>query len=118
VTEDFILTSGGDEIFSRQELERWVKRLQAQVHDFQLHMVEAFQNADGSRLASRWLVTWRNNVLMSTEPNGVPFEMTGTAVWQVSEDRWLRHNWVERNAFEVYGVISRKGGKVNVFVGA
>jgi cytochrome c peroxidase len=34
VTEDFILTSGGDEICSRQEFKRWVKRLQAQVHDF------------------------------------------------------------------------------------
>ena len=44
--------------------------------------------------------------------------MTGTAVWQVGEDGRLRHNWVERNAFEVYGVISRKGGKVNVFVRA
>jgi hypothetical protein len=43
--------------------------------------------------------------------------MTGTAVWQVGEDGRPRHNWVERNAFEVYGVISRKGGKVNVFVG-
>jgi hypothetical protein len=44
--------------------------------------------------------------------------MTGTAVWQVGEDGRPRHNWVERNAFEVYGVISRKGGKVNVFVRA
>ncbi len=44
--------------------------------------------------------------------------MTGTAVREAGEDGRLRHNWVERNAFEVYGVISRKGGKVNVFVGA
>jgi hypothetical protein len=33
--------------------------------------------------------------------------MTGTAVWEVGEDGRLRHNWVERNAFEVYDVISR-----------
>ena len=43
--------------------------------------------------------------------------ITGTAVREVGEDGRLPHNWVEHNAFEVYGVISRKGGKVNVFVG-
>ena len=42
VTEDFILTSGGNDICSRQELKRWVKRFQAQVHDFQFHVVESF----------------------------------------------------------------------------
>ena len=41
VTEDFILTSGGNDICSRQELKRWVKRSQAQVHDFQFHVVES-----------------------------------------------------------------------------
>jgi hypothetical protein len=28
---------------------------------------------------------------------------TGTAVWEVGKDGRRRHNWVERNAFEVYG---------------
>jgi hypothetical protein len=100
VTEDFIVTSGGNDICSRQEFQRWVKRFQAQVHDFQFHVVESFQNADGSRLASHWRVTGRNNDLMGTEPTGVPFEMTGTAVWEAGKDGRLRHNWVERNAFE------------------
>ena len=52
VSEDFILTSGGIEIRSRQEFKRWVKQFQAQVHDFQFHVVETFQNSDGSRVAS------------------------------------------------------------------
>ena len=30
----------------------------------------------------------------------------------------LRRNWIERNGFEVYAVISRNGGKLNVFVAA
>ncbi len=34
--------------------------------------------------------------MMGTKPNGVPFEMSGTAVWEVGEDGLLRHNWVER----------------------
>jgi hypothetical protein len=42
VTEDFIVTSGGNDICSRQEFQRWVKRFQAQVHDFQFHVVESF----------------------------------------------------------------------------
>jgi nuclear transport factor 2 (NTF2) superfamily protein len=115
VHEDFVLTSGGTEIRSRDEFKQWVKRFQAQVHDFEFHVVETFQNYDGSRVASRWRVTGRNNGMMGTEPNGAPFEMTGTAVWEVDEDGLLRHNWVERNAFEVHGAVSREGGRQNVF---
>ena len=73
------------------------------------------QNEDGSRVASRWRVTGRNNGLMGTEPNGAPFEMTGTAVWEIGEDGRLRHNWVERNAYEVFGAITRPDGRHNVF---
>jgi hypothetical protein len=73
------------------------------------------QNEDGSRVASCWRVTGRNNGLMGTEPNGAPFEMTGTAVWEIGEDGRLSHNWVERNAYEVYGAIARPDDRHNVF---
>jgi len=40
-------------------------------------------------------------------------------VWEAGEDGRLRHNWVSNAMhFDVYGVISRKGGEVNVFVRA
>jgi hypothetical protein len=52
---------------------------------------------------------------MGTEPNGAPFEVTGTAVWEIREDGRLRHNWVERNAYEVFGAITRPDGRHNVF---
>ena len=42
---------------------------------------------------------------MGTEPNGAPIDMVGTAVWEVGKDGLLRHNWVERKAWEVYGSI-------------
>ena len=113
VSEDFVITSGGRDIVGRDNFKTWVKGFQAQVHDFEFHIVETFQNADGSRVASRWKVTGRNNGMMNTEPNGAPFVMTGTAVWEVGEDGLLRHNWVERNAFEVYGQITK--GDHNVF---
>jgi hypothetical protein len=71
--------------------------------DFQI--IESFQNDDGSRVASRWRLTGRNNGILGTEPNGAPIDMVGTAVCEVGKDGLLRHNWVERNAWEVYGSI-------------
>ncbi len=115
VSEDFILTSGDHDVRSRADFKVWVKQFLDRVHDFQFHIVETFQNADGSRVASRWRITGRNNGMMGTKPNGAPFEMSGTAVWEVGEDGLLRHNWVERNAFEVYGAITRTDGQENVF---
>jgi hypothetical protein len=115
VHEDFVITSGGRDIVGREPFKAWVREFLAKVHDFQFHIVETFQNHDGSRVASRWRVTGRNNGLMGTKPNGVPFEMTGTAVWDVGPDGLLRHNWVERNAFEVHGAITREDAQANVF---
>ncbi|MBA4097155.1 MAG: SnoaL-like polyketide cyclase [Rhodospirillum sp.] len=115
VSEDFILTSGDHDVRSRADFKTWVKQFLERVHDFRFHIVETFQNEDGSRVASRWRITGRNNGMMGTKPNGVPFEMSGTAVWEVGEDGLLRHNWVERNAFEVYGAITRADGEENVF---
>jgi hypothetical protein len=113
--EDFVLTSGGTDIVSRDAFKAWVMSFQALVHDFEFHIVETFQNADGSRVASRWRVSGRNNGLMGTEANDAPFEMTGTAIWEVGEDGLLRHNWVERNAYEVHGAITRPDARHNTF---
>ena len=115
VHEDFVLSSGGNDIVGRDNFKAWVKAFQSQVHDFDFQVVETFQNHDGSRVASRWRVTGRNNGIMGTEPNGVAFEMTGTAVWEIDADGMFRHNWVERNAFEVRGAIIREGGRKNAF---
>jgi len=115
VHEDFVITSGGREIVGREPFKAWIKEFLAKVHDFEFHIVETFQNHDGTRVASRWRVTGRNNGLMGTEPNGAAFEMTGTAVWEVGDDGLLRHNWVERNAFEVHGAITRLDARSNEF---
>jgi hypothetical protein len=32
--------------------------------------------------------------------------MVGIAIWEVGEDGLLRHNWVDRNAWEVHGSIT------------
>ena len=115
VHEDFVITSGGRDIVGREPFKAWVRDFQAKVRDFEFHVVETFQNQNGTRVASRWRVTGRNNGLMGTEANGAPFEMCGTAIWEVGSDGLLRHNWVERNAFEVYGAITRADQRHNVF---
>jgi hypothetical protein len=115
VHEDFVITSGGRDIRSREAFKRWVIEFQSKVRNFEFYVVETFQNEDGSRVASRWRVTGRNGGLMGTEPNDVPFEMYGTAVLEVDEGGLLRHNWVERNAYEVHGVLVSADSQKNIF---
>jgi hypothetical protein len=111
VAEDFVITSGGNDIVSREAFKAWVIDFHSKVLDMDFEIIETFQNQDGSRVASRWRLTGRNNGIMGTEPNGVPIEMVGTAVWEVGENGLLRHNWVERNAWEVHGRITSAGTK-------
>jgi hypothetical protein len=102
VAEDFTITSGGINIHTRAEFKKWVATFLASIDDFEFHIVETFQNAEGDRVASRWRITGKNNGFMGLEPCQTPFEMTGTAIWHVREDGLLQHNWVERNALEVH----------------
>jgi hypothetical protein len=90
VAEDFVITTGGKNIVSRDAFKRWVIGFQSRIQDMDFEIIESFQNHDGSRVASRWRLTGRNNGIMGTEPNGAP--MVGTAVWEVGKDGLLRHN--------------------------
>ena len=106
VAEDVVITSGGNDIVSRDAFKAWVIAFQSKILDMDFEVIEIFQNDDGSRVATRWRLTGRNNGIMGTEPNGAPIEMVGIAVWAVNDDGLLRHNWVERNAWEVHGSIT------------
>jgi SnoaL-like domain len=102
VAEDFGITSGGIEIHSREEFKKWVAGFLANFVDFKFEVIESFQNLDGSRVASRWKVTAKNNGFLGTAPNREEIQMTGTAIWHVRPDGLLQHNWVERSSHEVY----------------
>jgi hypothetical protein len=102
VVEDFRITTGGEEIVSRDAFKAWVNEFRSKIVDLHLEPVESFQNEDGTRVASRWVLTGRNNGVMGTESDLAPIRMTGTAVWAVREDGKLVHNWVERSSSEVY----------------
>src|ERR1700741_3509661 len=85
VVEDFVITSGGVEIRSRAAFKEWVREFLSKIDDFEFETVESFQNAEGSRVASRWLVRGRNNGMFGLPADGRPIEFTGTAVWAVRE---------------------------------
>jgi hypothetical protein len=103
VAEDFAITSGGHEIQGREAFKSWVKQFQSKILDLEFESIETFQNEEGTRVASRWRVTGRNNGILGTTPGHEPILMLGTAIFEVREDGLLQHNWVERNAWELYG---------------
>lgn len=102
VTDDFVIVTGGERIAGRENFKKWIEGFLAKVTDLHLAVIESFQNADGSRVASRWLMTGKNNGLFGTEPDMQDIAMTGTAVWAVREDGKLTTNWVERASWELF----------------
>ncbi|MBB3452788.1 steroid delta-isomerase-like uncharacterized protein [Rhizobium sp. BK313] len=102
VAEDFVITTGGVEVRSREAFKRWITTFLSSIDDFRFDVVEIFQNETGDRVVSRWIVTGRNNGFMGSPACGSPITMTGTAVMHVREDGLVQHNWVERNAHEVH----------------
>jgi hypothetical protein len=103
VHQDFVITSGGHDIRSRDAFKQWVIGFQSQVRDLEFEVLDIFQSEDGTRVATRWQLTGRNNGFLATEADGTPFTMVGNAIIAVGEDGLLRHNWVDRNAYEVHG---------------
>jgi ketosteroid isomerase-like protein len=102
VVDDFVIVSGGVTIEGRDNFKRWIEGFLAKVDDLHLDVIESFQNVDGSRVASRWLLTGRNNGILGTAPDKQHIAMTGTAVWAVRDDGKLLTNWVERASWELH----------------
>lgn len=102
VAEDFVITSGGVDIVGRDAFIRWIGAFLSTIEDFEFGAIETFQNAQGTRVASRWKLAGKNRGFIGGRSCNSPFEMLGTAVWEVRPDGLLAHNWVERNALEVH----------------
>jgi SnoaL-like domain len=96
VADDFVLTTGGIDIVSRAAFKEWVRQFLAKITDFEFEVVETFQNEDGSRVASRWRVSGKNNGVLGTRADQRPIAFTGTAVWAVREDGKLHRRFSER----------------------
>lgn len=102
VSDDFVIVSGGETANGRENFKKWIAGFLATVIDLHLEVAESFQNADGSRVTSRWLLTGKNNGMFGTPPDQQDIAITGTAVWAVGEDGTLVTNWVERSSWEQF----------------
>ncbi|VVO39774.1 ester cyclase [Pseudomonas fluorescens] len=102
VAEDFVITSGGVDIVGLEAFIEWIGVFLSKIEDFNFDSIETFQNQEGTRVASRWKLTGKNLGFVGARSCRTPFEMLGTAVWEVRPDGLLAHNWVERNALEVH----------------
>jgi hypothetical protein len=101
MTEDFVITNAGKDIVGRENFKKWVTEFLQLVENANLENIDIFESKDGSRIVSRWVLTGFHNGMFGLEPNGKPIKLSGTAVWEVRDDK-LAHNWVERNAWELY----------------
>ena len=102
VAEDFVITTGGKDIRSRDAFKKWVVEFQSKISDMNFKVLETIQSADGNRVVTRMKLTGKNNGMFGLEPDQKPFVLTATAIWAVGPDGRLKHNWVERNAWEIY----------------
>jgi hypothetical protein len=102
IVDDFVITTGGVDIRGRENFIAWVRGFLEKINDFQFEVIESFQNESGSRVASLWRVTGKNNGMFGTKPDQKPLSFTGIAVWSVREDGRLLQNRVERAAWEAY----------------
>ena len=108
LADDFVLTSGGVDFISRATFKEWVINFQSKITDLEFDILETFQNAEGTRVASRWQIRGKNNGILGTKPDQRDIRFTGTAVWAVRHDGILLHNWVERSAWELYLALTRR----------
>ena len=102
VTEDFIITTAGVDVVGPEDFKSWVTGFQLTIAELRWETIETFSNPDGSRVASRFRVTGRNNGMFGLPADGKPVAFTGTAVLAVTPDGKLARNWVERSALELY----------------
>ena len=76
VVDDFVIVTGGETISGAENFKTWIKGFLAKLTDLHLEVMESFQNSDGSRVTSRFLLTGN----LGTEPDQQEIAMTGTAV--------------------------------------
>ena len=101
MSEDFIITSAGEDVTGRDEFKKWVADFQKKAKGLRLENLECFESADGSRVTSRWIARGRNGGVLGTEPDNREIEFTGIAIWEIRDGK-LAHNWVERAAWELH----------------
>lgn len=107
MTEDYTITTAGTVIRGREAFKAWVAEFHARLPDARNESLDAFSDASGERVVSRWVCTGRNNGIFGLPPDGRPVSFTGIAIWRVRDGR-LAECWVERSALECYRALTTK----------
>ena len=102
VTDDVVLATGRQERTGKENLKNWIKAFFDKVNDLEVDAVETFQNEDGTRVTSRWVLLGTNNGLFGTQPNGEQIALSGIAVSAVGDDGKVERLSVEQDSFEQY----------------
>lgn len=97
MSEDYVITSAGTVIRGRAAFKAWVAEFQRRLLDARTDNVDAFTDASGERVVSRWICSGRNNGIFNLPADGRPVSFTGIAIWRVQNHR-LAECWVERSA--------------------
>jgi steroid delta-isomerase-like uncharacterized protein len=102
VADDVVLASGRQERAGKENLKNWIKELFDKVNDLEVDAVETFQNEEGTRVTSRWVLMGANNGLFGTDPKGEEIALSGIAVFAVGDDGKVERLSVEQDSFEQY----------------
>ncbi len=101
MTEDYVITSGGQDITGREAFKAWVKDFQSHLLEARTESLETFTNAADDRVVSRWVCSGKNNGVLGLPGHGEMISFTGIAIWAVRDGK-LARCWVERAAWELY----------------
>ena len=107
MTEDYIITSGGTTISGREAFKNWVRHFQRLLSEAITENQDAFSNAGGDQVVSRWICSGKNNGIFGLPADGRPVSFTGIAIWKIRDGK-LAECWVERSAFELYQQLQNK----------
>lgn len=102
VDDDIVVTVGGRDIRGKDGVKAWIAEFLGKVNDLDVDAMETFQNQDGTRVTSRWMLNGANNGLFATEPTGEAIAMSGISIWEVDGDGKLRRGWIELASMEQY----------------
>jgi steroid delta-isomerase-like uncharacterized protein len=102
VADDVVLATGRQERTGKENLKNWIKGFFDKVNDLEVDAGETFQNQDGTRVTSRWVLMGTNNGLFGTRPNGEEIALSGIAVFAVGDEGKFERLSVEQDSFEQY----------------
>jgi steroid delta-isomerase-like uncharacterized protein len=108
MTADYRIVTGGAVIEGRDAFREWVRNFQQVLTDARTVNQEAFANAEGDRVVSRWICSGNNNGIFGLPADGRFVSFTGIAIWSIKDGR-LAECWVERSALELFRELSTLG---------